>query len=55
MHFFHSEKSWKTLVNQLNTMLRGIGLLLVAGMHSVLILKLWIIFKELGEWNDDNK
>lgn len=27
-------------MNQLNTMLRGIGLLLVVGMHSVLVLKL---------------
>lgn len=25
------------------------------GMLSVLILIFWIIFKELGEWNDDNK
>lgn len=49
MHFFHSEKSWKTLVKQLNIMLRGTGLLLVVGMHNVLILQLWIIFKELGE------
>lgn len=36
-------------------MLRGTGLLLVVGMQSVLILRLWIIFKELGEWNADNK
>lgn len=25
------------------------------GMLSVLILVFWIIFKELGEWNDDNQ
>jgi len=42
-------------VNQLNAMLRQIGLLLVVGMHSVFILQLWIIFKELGEWNADHK
>lgn len=42
-------------MNQLNTTLRGIGLLLVAGTCSGLILEQWIIFKELGEWNADNK
>lgn len=32
-------------MNQLNTMLRGIGLLLVVGMHSVLVLK---VLRSLG-------
>lgn len=55
MQFVLSEKSWTTFVHQLNTMLRGTGLLLVVGMKSVLILKLWIVFKELRENKADNK